>query len=129
MPEGRFVDAAAILLMTTASLCTGMRLHPGGAWDPRRFRPNILVDVEGEGWLEDSWVGRPVRVGAATVIPSQPCVRCTMVTRSQPGLDADVDIFRTLARHHRGHFGVWSDVFAPGSLSVGQLVEVGGQLS
>ena len=42
-----------------------------------------------------------------------------MVTRSQPGLDADVDVFRTLARHHDGLFGVWSDVVIPGSLSLG----------
>jgi len=35
------------------------------------------------------------------------------------GLDADVEIFRTLARHQRGQLGVWSDVLAPGRLSVG----------
>jgi len=84
-----------------------------------RFRPNVLIDVNGEGWIEDSWVGQQVQLGAVTVNPTQPCVRCTMVTRSQPGLDADVEIFRTLARHHHGHFGVWSAVLTPGNLSVG----------
>lgn len=119
MPEGRYVDAAPVLLLTTASLRTARGHHPNGAWDPRRFRPNILIDLEGEGWIEDSWVGRPVQLGAVTVVPTQPCVRCTMVTRPQPGLDADVEVFRTLARHHRGHFGVWSDVLIPGKLSIG----------
>jgi len=61
------------------------------------------------------------------MIPTQPCVRCTMVTRSQPGLDADVEIFRTLARHHRGHFGVWSDVLTPGNLSVGDRTSCNGR--
>lgn len=118
MPIGRYVDAASILLLTTASLRTGTGLHPEGVWDPRRFRPNILVDLDGEGWPEDAWVGRPLRAGTATVTPIEPCVRCTMVTRPQPGLDADPDIFRTLARHHRGHFGVWADVVGPGSIAV-----------
>jgi uncharacterized protein YcbX len=119
MPEGRYVDAAPVLLLTTASLRTAARHHPNGAWDPRRFRPNILIDIEGEGWIEDSWIGRQVQVGVVTLIPTQSCIRCTMVTRPQPGLDADVEIFRTLARHHHGHFGVWSEVLTPGNLSVG----------
>jgi uncharacterized protein len=124
MPEGRYVDAAAVLVLTTASLRTGERLHPHGAWDPRRFRPNILVDLDGEGWLEDGWVGQSLRVGGAGLVPTQPCIRCTMVTRAQPGLEADPDVFRTLARHHRGHLGVWSDVVTPGVVSVGDRVSI-----
>jgi uncharacterized protein len=119
MPDGRYVDAAPILVLTTASLRIASGHHPDGTWDVRRFRPNVLIDLEAEGWVEDSWVGHQVQVGPVTLVPSQPCVRCTMVTRSQPGLEADVEIFRTLARHHRGLFGVWSHVVTPGSVSVG----------
>ncbi|RNM11504.1 MOSC domain-containing protein [Nocardioides pocheonensis] len=121
MPLGRYVDASPILIVTTASLRTGAAHHPRGTWDVRRFRPNVLIDVDGDGWLEDSWVGHHVEVGSVTLRPLQPCVRCTMVTRPQPGLEADVEMFRTLARHHGGLFGVWSDVVAPGRLSVGDL--------
>ena len=119
MPEGRYVDASPLLVVTTASLRTGAGLHPEGDWSPRRFRPNVLLDVDGEGWVEDGWVGQSLLVGEVEVRPAQPCVRCTMVTRPQPGLEADVEVFRTLARHHRGHFGVWSDVTAPGAIAVG----------
>jgi uncharacterized protein YcbX len=119
MPEGRYVDAAPILILTTASLRTATGHYPNGIWDVRRFRPNVLIDLAGDGWVEDAWVGRQIQIGAVTLVPTQPCTRCTMVTRSQPGLDADIDVFRTLARHHGGLFGVWSDVFIPGSLSLG----------
>ena len=119
MPLGRYVDASPVLVVTTASLRTGAAHHPQGTWDVRRFRPNVLIDADGDGWLEDSWVGHHVEVGSVTLIPRQPCVRCTMVTRPQPGLEADVEMFRTLARHHGGLFGVWCDVIAPGPLSVG----------
>ena len=64
-------------------------------------------------------------LGAVVLLPLEPCVRCTMVTRAQPGLDADVDVFRTLARHHRGLFGVWCDVLTGGTLSVGEEAIVG----
>ncbi len=119
MPDGRYVDAAPILVLTTVSLRTAAGHHPAGTWEPRRFQPNVLIGLDGDGWIEDTWVGHPIRIGAVTLLPKQPCTRCTMVTRPQPGLDADVEIFRTLARHHRGLFGVWGDVVDPGRLSVG----------
>lgn len=119
MPQGRFVDAAPVLVLTTASLRTAARHYPAGAWDPRRFRANIVVGLEGDGWVEDSWVGQQLTLADVTLVPTQPCVRCTMVTRPQPGLEADVDIFRTLARNHGGLFGVWCDVAVAGRLSVG----------
>lgn len=125
MPIGRYVDASPVLVLTTASLRAAAQFHPDGVWDPRRFRPNVLIDVDGEGWLEDQWIGQPLHIGDATLMPSQPCIRCTMVTRAQPGLGADVEVFRTLARHHRGQFGVWSDVLEAGSLSVGNRAMVG----
>jgi uncharacterized protein len=106
MPDGRYVDSAPVLLITTASLRSGVGLYPTGVWDPRRFRPNILIAVEGDGWIENTWVGRLLQAGSVTLAPVQPCIRCTMVTRRQAGLDADTDIFRTLARHHQGHLGV-----------------------
>lgn len=124
MPVGRYVDAAPVLLLTTASLRNGARLHPNGVWDPRRFRPNILIGLEGEGWIEDAWIGRLLQAGPVTLAPVQPCIRCTMVTRPQAGLGADADIFRTLARHHHGCFGVWSDVLTPGAVSVGDQASV-----
>jgi uncharacterized protein YcbX len=122
MPPGRFVDALPLLVVTTASLRQGRALHPDGAWETRRFRPNIVVDVEDEGWVEDAWCGRTVRVGTAVVQPAAPCERCTMVTRPQPGLERDLEVFRTLARHHRATFGVWTAVQTPGVVRVGDEV-------
>ncbi len=104
MPESRFVDALPLLVITTASLRQGRALHPDGAWETRRFRPNIVVDVDDDGWVEDAWCGSTVRVGAAVVQPAIPCQRCTMVTRPQPGLDRDLDVFKALAASSRRDF-------------------------
>jgi hypothetical protein len=122
MPPGRFVDAFALLIVTTASLRQGRVLHPEGAWETRRFRPNLVVEVDDDGWVEDGWCGRTVQVGTAALRPATPCVRCTMVTRPQPGLDRDLDVFRALARHHGATFGVWSAVQTPGVVRVGDTV-------
>ncbi|MGZ4692160.1 MAG: MOSC domain-containing protein, partial [Acidimicrobiales bacterium] len=77
-----------------------------------------------EGWAEDAWYGHRLRVGSAVLAPQQPCVRCTMVTRSQPGLDRDLTIYKTLARHRGATFGAWTAVNAPGTISTGDAVEL-----
>ena len=123
MPADRFVDALPLLVLTTASLRTAAALHPEGDWNVRRFRPNLLVDGDGDGWVEDDWCGRSVlRIGAVELLPQEPCVRCTMVTRPQPDLVDDRDIFRTLARHHGGLFGAWTAIAAGGTVRVGDEV-------
>jgi uncharacterized protein YcbX len=122
MPQGRFVDALPLLVVTTASLRAASALHPDGAWEPRRFRPNIVIDVDDDGWVEDQWSGRVVRIGNAMVQPVGPCARCTMVTRPQPGLERDLGVFTTLARHHGATFGAWTAVLEPGAVRVGDDV-------
>jgi uncharacterized protein YcbX len=126
MPRDRFVDAAAILLLTTASLRTGGRLYPSGDWDVRRFRPNLLVnvDIDAEGWVEDAWCEHTVHIGSVELVPIQQCIRCTMVTRPQPKLDRDLDIYKTISHHHNGTLGLWSAVQAPGSVAVNDPVIV-----
>jgi len=124
MPQGRFVDAQALLILTTASLRRAAALYPDGNWATRRFRPNIVVDVDGEDWVEDEWCRHTVRIGEAEIVPVVPCERCTMVTRPQPDLDRDLDIFRTLARHHNAKFGVWSRIVMPASINVGDAVTI-----
>jgi hypothetical protein len=122
MPPGRYVDASPLLLLTTASLRAGARLYPAGDWHERRFRPNLLIEVDADGWIEDGWCGQRVNVGGVELLPRQPCVRCTMVTRPQRELTRDLDIYKTVARHHGGTLGVWTDVQVPGLVRVGDPV-------
>ena len=91
----------------------------------RRFRPNVLVEVEGDGYVEDDWVGTTVRVGEAVVAPFMRTGRCTMVTKEQPGLERDLDVAKTLNRRHGLDLGVYCGVEQPGAVRVGDRVDVG----
>jgi len=122
MPAGRFVDALPLLVITTASRRAGEALHPDGVWDMRRFRPNLVIDTEGSDWLEDTWAGRSLVIGYVAIGVRARCERCTMVTRPQPELDRDLDMYRVLARHHHGTFGMWCEVESPGAIAVGDQV-------
>lgn len=124
-PPGRFVDLAAVHLLTTASLRAAAERYPAGDWDIRRFRPTALLDVDGDGFVEDAWVGGRVGLGGnAVVTPFMPTVRCSMTTRAQPGLGRDVDIARTLNQHHDLNLGVYCAVERAGAVRVGDPVAV-----
>ena len=124
MPTGRFVDAYPMLVMTTAGLRGSRSAYPGGSWDVRRFRPNVLIELGGEEWVEDGWADRRLDVGSAQLLPRRRCIRCTMVNRAQPGLDRDVSIYKTLHRSHGGEAGMWTQVVQPGIISVGDAVMI-----
>jgi uncharacterized protein YcbX len=124
LPEGRFVDSAPLLLITTATLESAVGIYPEGRWDVRRFRPNLVVEAPGTAWLEDGWRDLVLGIGEVELSVRKPCTRCTMVTRQQPGIPADTNIFRSLAHEHGATFGVLCDVRKPGSLRVGDELEL-----
>ncbi|MCB1256912.1 MAG: MOSC domain-containing protein [Microthrixaceae bacterium] len=130
MPEGSFVDLAPLHMLTTATLHGCRSARPDLNWDVRRFRPNILVDVDGEMFLESQWQGRPIRIGDDLVIEvAQGTVRCAMPLRRQPALDADnpeldrqPELYQAmvdLRPEMPNHLGVYVNVLEPGTVRVG----------
>lgn len=119
-PVGSFADAYAVHVVTTSGL-RAMAAH-GGDFDVRRFRPNVLVDTEGDGFPERGWIGGALRAGSARLAVEIPTVRCSVPMREQPGLPADPAVSRAVAKHADRCFGVYADVAAPGTVAVGDLV-------
>lgn len=122
-PPGTFYDLAEMHVLTTASLRAAAGRYPEGAWVVDRFRPTVLVDAEGDDFVEDAWVGRRLRLGvAAEVVVDQPTIRCPMTTRAQGALARDLDILRTVNREHDGNLGVYASMVAGGEVGVGDEV-------
>lgn len=119
-PIGIFADAYAVHVLTTSSLRTMAAL--GGDFDPRRFRPNFVVDTEGEGLVEQAWVGGTLRAGDMALSVEIPAVRCSVPMREQPGIAADPEVSRTVARHGDRCFGVYTDIAQAGTVRVGDAV-------
>lgn len=90
-----------------------------GAWAPRRFRTNVLVDGAGE----DELVGSQVALGGAVLDVGMRIDRCVMVTRPQPGdIERDADMLRTLHRDRQGCLAVGATVARAGTVSVGDVL-------
>ena len=49
-PQPAFFDLAVLHLLTTATLDRLRELAPGATFDVRRYRPNVVLDADGEGY-------------------------------------------------------------------------------
>jgi uncharacterized protein len=123
-PPGSWVDLADAHWLTTASLAAAADLHPEGDWDVRRFRPNAVLEVDGEGWVEDHWAKVELGAVASEVLMRTP--RCTLPPRAQPGLARDVEIGRSLREGHGNDLGVYATITGAGTVAVGDPVRATG---
>ena len=123
--------SAGATMLSTASL-ERMQQEAASAEpvDPRRFR--MLIGVSGTGaHEEDEWIGRRVHVGDAVVVPSGNVGRCVVTTRDPDTAEPTLDTLELLARYRRDigtteelAFGVWARVDQPGTVRIGDPVEV-----
>ena len=127
-PPGTYFDAFPILLLTQATLRRLQKLAPESRVDVRRFRPNLFVSTpEGvEGFAEQGWVGKRLRVGAAELEIALTCPRCVMITLPFADLPRDPGLMRTVVREADQNVGVYARVSRPGRVAVGDAVELVG---
>ncbi len=127
LPEGTFFDCAAIHVLTTSTLDRLRELYPGGRFEVRRFRPNIVVRATNDvsGFMENDWIGRTVRIGDEVRLSiTGPCPRCVMTTLAQADLPKDSGILRTAARYNQVNVGVYASVVQSGDIRRGAAVRL-----
>lgn len=125
MREGNFFDAFPLHLISRTTLATLKKIAPGSDWDERRFRANLIVELdEQEGYPEHAWSGRRLRVGGALLEVAMGCPRCVMVTLAETGLPRDPSIMRTLVRETRHIAGSYLDVVEAGEVRPGDTIEL-----
>ncbi len=127
MPKGTFFDLSVLHILTTATLNRLRELYPEGRFEPRRFRPNIIIDPSpADGFAENEWIGKRLGIGADVRVQiTGGCPRCVMTTLPQADLPKDPGILRAAAQHNNVHVGVYADVIRGGRVQRGDRVEIG----
>jgi len=130
IPQGNFFDLGVLHILTTATIDALRSAYPGGRFEARRFRPNIIVQTQaGEGgFVENSWLNQTLAIGdQVQVRVFSPCPRCVMTTLPQGDLPQDHGILRAAAQHNNANVGVYALVVRPGMLHRGDQVTAAGE--
>ena len=110
------------------SLQSARRLaeETGMPMDKRRFRANVYVDLaSAEGFAENEFVGRSLRIGpkvVVTILERDP--RCMMITIDPDTGEKTPAILKKVAQSHDGMAGVYGAVMVEGMLRKGDAVEL-----
>ncbi|WP_188456464.1 MOSC domain-containing protein [Virgibacillus oceani] len=115
-------DEGPISIITSSSI-RALSEQLGKPVDPRRFRANLLIDVQDEGFIEEKWLNHVIQIGSDVMLRVvAPLKRCVMVNFAQEELPKDDHMLRTLATNHDAIFGVLAKVEAGGHVEVGHTV-------
>lgn len=125
-PPGTYFDLVPLTLLTTSSMRALAERSPGALVDPRRFRPNVVLDSAArfEGFVEADWIGWRLRIGSVVCEAVCPTSRCVIVTLPQADLPRDRSLMRTLVRETSMRLGINLDVIETGTISEGDAVEL-----
>ena len=124
----RGAQGSASLISTASVERVARQLDADRPLDPRRFR--MLFEVDGiPAHAEDAWVGRPLALGAATILGRGHVGRCAVTALDPDSGERDHDTLRALAGYRRGAgtteplaCGIYGEVLEPGSVRVGDAV-------
>jgi uncharacterized protein YcbX len=98
----------------------------GIAVDKRRFRANVYLDLtSSDGFAEDEFVGRSLRIGSkviVSVLERDP--RCMMITLDPDTGEKAPALLKKVAQAHGGMAGVYGAVLAEGIVRKGDPVEL-----
>ena len=98
----------------------------GTTVDKRRFRANVYLDLtSSDGFAEDEFVGRSVRIGSKVVVSIlERDPRCMMITLDPETGAIAPALLKKVAQAHEGMAGVYGAVLVEGTLRKGDPVEL-----
>jgi hypothetical protein len=131
---GNFFNFGAVHLVTTSTTRRLEQHAPDSRFDPARFRANITVDTDADGFVETGWQGRVLMVGDVRMTVTFTVPRCVMTTLQQGSLPADLNVLRTITAVNSVDVfstgtpypcvGVYAEVLEGGPISVGDEVRL-----
>jgi uncharacterized protein YcbX len=115
-------DTFPLSLITTQTIARIGEMV-GEPLDVHRFRPNILVDARTDvPFIEDSWVGRVLRIGGVRMRVDKRDGRCVIITIDPETGERNPAILRAVAAERQGCLGVYGTTVEPGRIAVDDVV-------
>lgn len=125
LEHGLFDDSPVSLISTATIENIGSQSEL--ELDPRRFRPNLLVEtVSGEPFEEEKWLGNVIQLGDRPDSPQlwleSQNVRCMMITLDPDSAQETPRILRELARSRHNKAGIYGSALRTGLVRSGDTI-------
>lgn len=113
-------DVAAVSLISRQTVAR-IAQETGTQDDPWRFRPNLLIDLQGGGAFDElKWVGRILRLGeSGRIAVTEADERCVMITLDPATGESSPSILKCVVQQHNKCAGVYATVLTPGEVRAG----------
>jgi uncharacterized protein YcbX len=131
-PGQNFFNFGAVHIVTTSTTRQLSEHAPDSRFDPVRFRPNVVIETDDDGFVETAWQGCTLAIGSVRLAVSFTVPRCVMTTLEQGDCPADRDVLRTITQHNSLSVmgseakypcvGVYADVTEAGDIRSGDAV-------
>ena len=116
-------DIGAVSLISTQTVAR-IAEETGTPENPWRFRPNLLVDLQGGGAFDElKWVGRVLRLGeTARIAVTEVDERCVMITLDPATGESNPGVLKCVVQQHNKCAGVYAAVLTPGEVRAGDAI-------
>ncbi|MBB4827128.1 uncharacterized protein YcbX [Sporosarcina luteola] len=123
VPTGA-IEEEHLHLVTDASVKKLQELWNNSELDYRRFRPNILIELENKiPFTEVNWFGKRLKIGNEVEIEvKRHCERCMMITVDPDSAARNATLLKTVVKERENHFGVYASVIKTGEINVGDEI-------
>ena len=123
--ERAMADCRPVSLLSLQSM-RQLAEETGITMDKRRFRENIYLDLQSsEGFAEDQFVGRSLRIGSKvtlSILERDP--RCMLITLDPDTAERTPAVLKQVAQAHDGKIGVYGAVLVEGMVRKGDSVQL-----
>ena len=116
-------DVAYVSVISTATI-RALTEAGGVENDQRRFRMNFVVDLGEEPFAENTWAGKSVRIGGATIAVHEPDRRCNMITLDPESGASTPAVLKKAGELNSANAGMYCSVLVEGRVAVGDPVSV-----
>jgi hypothetical protein len=125
LKQDRGVFDSAPLSVISMETIGALGERVGTPLDPRRFRPNIVVETgDGVPFAEDTWVGSTVIAGGVGLRVDRRDERCVIVNLDPVTGERDPAVLKTIGRERQARLGVYGAPVQPGRVRVGDPVSL-----
>ncbi len=118
-------DGTPVSLISTRSIADVAEASDTGDTDPRRYRPNVLVELA-PGTHEDEWIGRALAIGDGDNPPrlwvTRPDPRCMMINIDPLTGVQQPQVLKHVATARSNNLGIYATVLTPGLVRTGDAI-------